>query len=141
MNRRERSAILAAAASDEVKRIAQAIQERHDIQILKEPQKTLVMVKVRESVQGALFYLGEVLATESMVVVDGAKGASVVAGDDFEKCTALAVIDGYFNLSEAEGKDVIEQEIIKLKTAQKQAREAINRELRRSQVNFNVMGE
>lgn len=87
MNRRERSAILAAAASDEVKRIAQAIQERHDIQILKEPQKTLVMVKVRESVQGALFYLGEVLATESMVVVDGAKGASVVAGDDFEKCT------------------------------------------------------
>lgn len=141
MNRRERSAILAAAASDEVKRIAQAIQERHDIQILKEPQKTLVMVKVRESVQGALFYLGEVLATESMVVVDGAKGASVVAGDDFEKCMALAVIDGYFNLPEAEGKDVIEQEIIKLKTAQKQAREAINRELRRSQVNFNVMGE
>ena len=141
MNRRERSAILAAAASDEVKRIAQAIQERHDIQILKEPQKTLVMVKVRESVQGALFYLGEVLATESMVVVDGAKGASVVGGDDFEKCTALAVIDGYFNLPEAEGKDVIEQEIIKLKTAQKQAREAINRELRRSQVNFNVMGE
>lgn len=141
MNRRERSAILAAASSDEVKHIAQAIQERHDIQILKEPQKTLVMVKVRESVKHSLFYLGEVLATESMVVVDGAKGASVIAGDDFEKCIAAAVIDGYFNLHQEEGRDAIEQEILKLKTAQKQAREALNRELRRSQVNFNVMGE
>ncbi len=141
MNRRERSAILAAASSDEVKHIAQAIQERHDIQILKEPQKTLVMVKVRESVKRSLFYLGEVLATESMVVVDGAKGASVIAGADFEKCIAAAVIDGYFNLHQAEGKDAIVQEILKLKTAQEQARETLNRELRRSQVNFNVMGE
>lgn len=141
MNRRERSAILAAAPKDAVTRIAQKIQDEQTVQMLKAPQKTLVMVKVRESVGQSLFYLGEVLATECMVVVGGAKGASVMAGDDFDKCTAAAVIDGYFNLEAAAHKDEIDTEIAALGQAQKEARAATNRALRRSQVNFNVMGE
>lgn len=141
MNRREWSAILAAASTDDVKRIAQTIQDHYEIKILKEPQKTLVMVKVRESVQKSLFYLGEVLATECMVVVDGIKGASVMAGDDFEKCMAAAVIDGFLNKPEDAGKQALMDEIAALGEAQRKAREVLNRELRRSQVHFNVMGE
>lgn len=141
MNRRERSQVLAAASTEEVTRIADVIQAEHEVRILKEPQKTLVMVKVRESVKRSLFYLGEVLATECMVVVDDAKGASVVAGDDIEKGIAMAVIDGYFNLPAADGRAQLEAEIEALGEMQKKAREALNRELRRSQVNFNVMGE
>ena len=141
MNRRERSQVLAAASAEEVGHLAGIIQAGHEVRILKEPQKTLVMVKVRESVKRSLFYLGEVLATECMVIVDDAKGASVMAGDDFEKCIAMAVIDGYFNLPDAEDRVQIEAEIEALGKAQKKAREALNRELRRSKVNFNVMGE
>ena len=85
MNRREMTAVLAGASSEEVKAAAAGIRDKYEIQILKQPQKTLVMVKVRESVKKSLFYLGEVLAPECMVTVNGAKGASVMAGDAFEK--------------------------------------------------------
>ena len=97
MNRREMSAILAGASAEEVRAAAEGIRDKYEIQILKQPQKTLVMVKVRESVKKSLFYLGEVLATECMVTVNGAKGASVMTGDNFEKCINAAVIDGFMN--------------------------------------------
>lgn len=139
MLKRKLSAILAGASKDELAVIADQIKSDNNIKILKEPQKTLVMVKVRESVKNSLFYLGEILATECMVTVDGAKGVSVIAGDDFEKAIAAAIIDGYLN-GEGEKKDVLRQ-IDELGKRQRKSREAINRQLRKSKVNFNVMGE
>ncbi|NSK20440.1 phosphonate C-P lyase system protein PhnG [Dorea formicigenerans] len=139
MLKRKLSAILAGASKDELAVIADQIKSENNIKILKEPQKTLVMVKVRESVKNSLFYLGEVLATECMVTVDGTKGVSVIAGDDFEKAIAAAIIDGYLN-GEGEKKDVLRQ-IDELGKRQRKSREAINRQLRKSKVNFNVMGE
>ena len=79
MTKREISVILAGASQKEIIEIAAAIQESCEIQIMKPPQKTLVMVKARESVKKSLFYLGEVLASECMVLVDSAKGAAVLA--------------------------------------------------------------
>ena len=140
MNRRERTAVLAGARTEEVKDAAKEIRESCEIQILKQPQKTLVMVKVRESVKKSLFYLGEVLATECMVTVNGIKGASVMAGDDFEKCISAAIIDGYLNDASNDHMAVLEK-IEKLKEKQEKAREKLNRQLRKSKVNFNVMGE
>lgn len=139
MSKRKLSAILAGASKDELVVIADQIKSDNNIKILKAPQKTLVMVKVRESVKNSLFYLGEVLATECMVTVDGAKGVSVIAGDDFEKAIAAAIIDGYLN-GEREKEDVLRQ-IDELEKKQQKSREAINRQLRKSKVNFNVMGE
>lgn len=139
MSKKELSAILAGASKEEVTAIAEQIKPVSEIRILKEPQKTLVMVKVRESVGNSLFYLGEVLATECMVTVDGVKGASVMAGDDFEKTIAAAVIDGYLNGGQK--KEGILAQIEELKARQQKAREALNRQLRKSKVNFNVMGE
>lgn len=139
MLKRKLSAILAGASKDELVVIADQIKSENNIKILKEPQKTLVMVKVREPVKNSLFYLGEVLATECMVTVDGTKGVSVIAGDDFEKAIAAAIIDGYLN-GEGENKDVLRQ-IDELGKEQRKSREAINRQLRKSKVNFNVMGE
>lgn len=140
MNRRERSAILAAASREEVDAVAQGIKDICKIQILKQPQKTLVMVKVRESVRRSLFYLGEVLATECMVTVDGTRGASVMAGDDFEKCVSAAIIDGFLNGEGKNTEGVLEQ-IRQLDMKQQKLREKSNRQLRKSKVNFNVMGE
>ncbi len=140
MNRREITAILAGASAKEVGEIAEKIKRNHEIQILKQPQKTLVMVKVRESVKKSLFYLGEVLATECMVTVNGTKGASVLAGDDFEKCICAAVIDGYLNDPSQDHQEILE-EIKTLGLKQIKEREQLNRQLRKSKVNFNVMGE
>lgn len=100
------------------------------------------MVKARETVKRSLFYLGEVLATECMVLVDGVKGAAVLAGDDFDKVTAAAVIDGFLNLPDkkAEKQQVLGQ-IQELGRQQAAARAELNRALRKSKVNFNVMGE
>ena len=148
MNRREMSAILAGASAEEVRAAAAGIRDRYEIQILKQPQKTLVMVKVRESVKKSLFYLGEVLATECMVTVNGAKGASVMAGDNFEKCINAAVIDGFMNTEKMpecgipeEEREALRSEIKRLGEKQKKDREKLNRQIRKSKVNFNVMGE
>ena len=55
MTKREISVILAGASQKEIIEIAAAIQESCEIQIMKPPQKTLVMVKARESVKKSLF--------------------------------------------------------------------------------------
>ena len=139
MTKRELSAILAKASAEEVAVLAEPIQAKAQIQVLKEPQKTLVMVKVRESIKNSLFYLGEVLATECMVTVNGVKGMSVIAGDQFDKAINIAVIDGYLN-GNASSADILEQ-IAALGVSQQQARQHMNRQIRKSKVNFNVMGE
>ncbi len=51
MTKREISVILAGASQKEIIEIAAAIQESCEIQIMKPPQKTLVMVKARETVK------------------------------------------------------------------------------------------
>lgn len=139
MTKREISTVLATASAEEVKNIAREIKKDCEIQIMKQPQKTLVMVKVREPVGKSLFYLGEVLATECMVTVDGQKGASVIAGDNFGKAMDAAVIDGYLNGEKDKTK--IQTQIETLERKQQQEREKLNRQLRKSKVNFNVMGE
>lgn len=143
MTKREVSSILVRASREEVCMIARDIKKQHQITLVKPPQKTLVMVKVRESVKQSLFYLGEVLATECMVTVDGEKGISLMAGDDFEKVECAAMIDGYLNLKK-QGETAtreVEKQILKLKEKQEQNRAVLNRELMKSKVNFQVMGE
>ena len=93
MTKKEITTILARATKEEAVKIAAPVREAYPVQIMKQPQKTLVMVKVRESIQRSLFYLGEVLACECMVMVNGVKGSSILAGDDFDKVLAAAVID------------------------------------------------
>ena len=135
----ELSSIMAGASGEELSAIANQIKTDSVVRILKEPQKTLVMVKVRESVKNSLFYLGEVLATECMVTVDGIKGVSVIAGDDFHKAASAAIIDGYLN-GNRDNEEILRQ-IEALEEKQKKERETLNRQLRKSKVNFNVMGE
>ena len=94
---------------------------------------------MRESVQQSLFYLGEVLASECMVTVNGIKGASVMAGDDFNKCLHAAVIDGFLNGEAA--PSAVTDAVAALQQRQQEAREGLNRQLRQSKVQFNVMGD
>lgn len=142
MTKKEISAILSRASKEEVEAIAEPWKETEQIEIIKQPQKTLVMVKVRESVGQSLFYLGEVLATECMVTVNGMKGFSVMAGDDFDKSLSAAIVDGLLNNKDEDSKrEKVMQDIVKLEKKQQAGRARMNAEILKSKVNFNVMGE
>jgi alpha-D-ribose 1-methylphosphonate 5-triphosphate synthase subunit PhnG len=97
MNKNEMFRILAKSSRNDVMELSDIIQRNHDVIVMREPAKTLVMVKMHETVANSKFYLGEVLACESMVKIDGKTGMAVTAGDDFDKVLAMAIIDAAYN--------------------------------------------
>ena len=53
----------------------------------------LAMLPMRETAQGATFYLGEILLAEAHVRIAGAEGYAACLGRDLEQALALALID------------------------------------------------
>lgn len=53
----------------------------------------LAMLPLRETAQGATFYIGEVLLAEAHVRAAGAEGYAACLGRDLEQALALALID------------------------------------------------
>ena len=60
------------------------------------------MLKLRETARKSLFYLGELLVTESKVQIAGSIGIGILAGDNPEAARDLAVIDAAYNAALAE---------------------------------------
>lgn len=67
------------------------------VTVLDEPREELVMVQVRETAQGSLFYLGEALMTSCRVRVGGAVGLGMILGDNRCRAYELAVADAAFS--------------------------------------------
>ena len=97
MDKKRLFKIMANAGREEVAQMAEKLKQNHDIVIIKEPSKTLTMIKMREPVKGSLFYIGEVIVTECIVELDGERGMAVTMGDDFEKTLDMSVIDAACN--------------------------------------------
>ncbi len=91
------SEIMAKADLGILVRMAGDIKQRHDVTVVKEPGKTLAMIKMREPVQSSLFYLGEVIVCEAVVELEGARGMAVTMGDHLEKVLHMAIIDAAIN--------------------------------------------
>lgn len=136
---KEYTRILSAASGEDVEKISSLVKNGYRIKAVKEPQKTLAMIKMREPVGASLFYLGEALCTECMVELDGVKGFCVIMGDDFDKALNCAVIDAAINANVKE-LDEIFAEIGRLDEAQRRARRKLNGEIMKSRVNFSTMG-
>ncbi|WP_042161371.1 phosphonate C-P lyase system protein PhnG [Paenibacillus gorillae] len=96
MKRKQRTEILTAGAPDLAAALAGDIIGRYQVDLIEEPNHGLVMVKVRETAQQSLFYLGEVLVTECKVRTNGAIGIGIVKGDQPELAYNLAVIDAAY---------------------------------------------
>ena len=79
--------------ADKVKILAQPVVEQYGVNVIRKPAKTLVMVRMRETVAKAEFYLGELLASEALVELEGVKGFSLLMGDDLDKDFSAAVLD------------------------------------------------
>lgn len=87
------SKILGNCAKETIESLAQPIMQRYTVNVIRKPAKTLVMVRMRETVEKAEFYLGELLACEALVEVEGHKGFALLAGDDTQKVLCAAVLD------------------------------------------------
>ena len=57
------------------------------------PRPALVMARVRETVDGEVFNLGEVLVTNCRVTLDGEPGWAAVVDHDPERALCAAVVD------------------------------------------------
>ena len=97
MKKKELFRIMAAADGSILRELAQPLAEKYGVSVVKEPAKTRAMIKLREPVKNSLFYLGEALVCDTVVELGGTKGTAVVLGDDFDKVSAMAVIDAAFN--------------------------------------------
>lgn len=92
----ERAEILAFAARDELVPLAERLLSEgalDGLSVIRPPQVGLVLMQVREPVADLRFYLGEVLATQCSVELDGTPGWSMRGGDDRVTALAGAVLD------------------------------------------------
>ena len=102
MNRRKRTEILIKGNKQLSADIADEIIKKYEVKNVEEPNNGLVMIKMRDTAKKELFYLGEVLVTESKVYVNGALGVGIIAADDEETAYNLAVIDGAYKAGVSE---------------------------------------
>ena len=105
IGRSRRTRILVEGSAELRGRLAQQIMDSYDVIEVEAPDHGLVMTKMRETARRSLFYLGEVLVTESKVQIGESVGLGIIAGDDRRAARELAVIDAAFRvpLPETEG--------------------------------------
>ncbi|HWS43935.1 MAG TPA: phosphonate C-P lyase system protein PhnG [Pseudoflavonifractor sp.] len=135
MEKKRLSKILARADRELVAGLSAEIRKKHGVTVIKEPGKTLTMIKVREPVKQSLFYLGEVIVCEAVVELDGVKGMAVTMGDDTDKTLDMAIIDAAVNRGVFTGMET-------LLALEEQQRERIMRENAlhmKTMVNFESM--
>ena len=99
--------ILARADRCDVAAMSSGIRDIYSPVIIKEPGKTLAMIKMREPVRQSLFYIGEVIVCEAAVEIDGVQGFAVLMGDDAEKTLDMAIIDAAVNKGVFKGMDML----------------------------------
>lgn len=100
MEKKRLSRILEKCDTKVLQKLAEPLMEKYSVKILRKPAKTMVMIRMKETVAKADFYLGELLACEAMVELEGQKGFALMAGDDLEKVLYAAVLDGALKLEE-----------------------------------------
>lgn len=123
------------ANRSEIISLADKVRNTHEVVVIKEPEKALTMIKMREPVKESLFYLGEVIVTEATVSVDGTNGTAVAMGDDFEKTLSMAIIDAAYNGRFFEEESVL----LKMEEEQISMEEKENAMFMKTMVNFNSM--
>lgn len=118
--------------------LAQEIEKHYPVVLLKKPAKTLVMLKMRESVQKSEFFLGEMLACEAMVKINEHRGMALTAGDDFEKVLAMAVVDAAYNANLPE-TGLLDKKLALMKQVVDRVEQLEFAANMKSKVQFNVM--
>ncbi|MDR3173421.1 MAG: phosphonate C-P lyase system protein PhnG [Treponema sp.] len=129
------SRICAFAATAPLESLAAKAAEGREAALLKGPERTMVLLQVREPVRRSRFYLGELLAVHCVVELDGVRGAAVLMGDDLEKARATAVLDAAHS-GAFPGFTLVEPELLRLEEARKAGLAKEAAEIRKTSVSF-----
>ena len=97
--------------------------------VLRKPGKTMVMIRMKETVAKTEFYLGELLACEAMVEMNHSRGFALIAGDDLEKVFYGAVLDAACNMEYPQKEELLRR----LQALEKELDEKEQREIRMHQ--------
>lgn len=117
-------------------------EDAGDIEMVDEPREELVMVQVRETAQGTLFYLGEALMTSCRVRVGGATGRGMLLGSNSRRAYELALADAMFSHAEDDPLAVRWERVLRDELGRIDAREAqAARRVARTEVDFSTMQE
>lgn len=95
LNRRRWTELLIRYGNKEAIDFYHTFKDKVDLEVVSEPTDGVVMLKVRESAQQSLFYMGEVTVSETKMRVNGKLGLGIVHGNR-ELSEALAFIDGCY---------------------------------------------
>lgn len=138
MNRRRRTKILIEGDQQLAMELADSILAKYEWNEIVSPRYGLTMVKMRETAQNSLFYIGEVLVTEAKAEIGDAIGIGIVAGMEDELARQLAVIDAAYaaNLPETSEWLPILEEAEKNLIVQKAREQARNAQ---TKVSFETM--
>lgn len=139
MERKKWTALFIRYGKKEALEFYELHKDHIEFETVSEPVQGLVMIKVREHAQNSLFYLGEVLVTETKLRYKKEIGLGVVKGDEPELSNALAFIDLCFKT---------EQFIYTLKNIlnelEKKEETAVHnktQEILQTKVNFDMMND
>lgn len=96
LERAKRTKLFIEVGEQEAIQCANEIIEKYEVEVVMPPTVGLTMIKMRESAKNSLFYIGEVLVTESRVKIGNSFGIGIVMKEKKELSRALAVIDAAY---------------------------------------------
>lgn len=140
MHRRELTRIMASAPLSVLEKISHTIEKNHDIQVIEEPVEGLLMIKMRETAQRSLFYLGEVLITQCKVLLGEEIGLGILQGNRPEAARYMAIVDAGYRARVPEMTAVFMQ-LADEKLMQEQVREAEKGRIASTMVDFETVYE
>ena len=93
MDRTTRFEILCKSDQESLLELAEAVLEMSEVSVTTPPRVGMLMLRVREPVDGAIFNAGEVLVTEAQVSLGEYRGYGMRLGREPEATLAAAVLD------------------------------------------------
>lgn len=97
MTRKRRTRILILGDRQLRSRLAAETEALYTIEEIHPARNCLIMTSLRETARNAVFYPGEVLASEARVLLKGVVGLGLLMGNDLQAARELAVIDAAWN--------------------------------------------
>ncbi|HWL12337.1 MAG TPA: phosphonate C-P lyase system protein PhnG [Ureibacillus sp.] len=138
MKRALRTKLLIEIGKTEAIEFAVEILNKYHVEEIQPPKLGLTMIKMRESAQQSLFYIGEVLITETKVKINDSFGIGIVIEEDEHLSRALAIIDAAYKEELPEAVS-FEKELVKLEAEYQQQLEKEKCSIERTKVNFETM--
>lgn len=138
MKRAMRTKLLIEVGKSEAIQFAEQILSNYHVEEIQPPKLGLTMVKMRESAKQSLFYIGEVLITETKVKIQDSFGVGIVIEEHRALSRALAIIDAAYQ--EVLPETVAFEKVLeKLAMQYEQQLEKMKCSIERTKVNFETM--